>query len=171
MPTTDAGPWMVTAKDVVDGVIDYTSARHTSRNAFETELTEKSRVRIGDVLLTKDGTLGRVAVVDRDDVCINQSVAVLRPNEQSNGVFLSRVLRAPQMQARLMKDSGGSAVKHLYITKVGETRFFLPSIEEQARISGILNGLEERLNASEKRLSELNGLKKSILEGEVHNAL
>lgn len=171
MPTTDAGPWMVTAKDVVDGVIDYTSARHTSRNAFETELTEKSRVRIGDVLLTKDGTLGRVAVVDRDDVCINQSVAVLRPNEQSNGVFLSRVLRAPQMQARLMKDSGGSAVKHLYITKVGETRFFLPSIEEQARISGILNGLEERVNASEKRLSELNGLKKSILEGEVHNAL
>ncbi len=171
MPTTDAGPWMVTAKDVVDGVIDYTSARHTSRDAFETELTEKSRVRIGDVLLTKDGTLGRVAVVDRDDVCINQSVAVLRPNEQSNGVFLSRVLRAPQMQARLMKDSGGSAVKHLYITKVGETRFFLPSIEEQARISGILNGLEEHVNASEKRLSQLNGLKKSILEGEVYNAL
>lgn len=171
MPTTDAGPWMVTAKDVVDGVIDYTSARHTSLDAFETELTEKSRVRIGDVLLTKDGTLGRVAVVDRDDVCINQSVAVLRPNEKSDGVFLSKVLRAPQMQARLMKDSGGSAVKHLYITKVGETRFFLPGIEEQARISGILNSLEERVNASEKRLSELNSLKKSILEGEVHHAL
>lgn len=171
MPTTDAGPWMVTAKDVVDGIIDYTSARHTSRDAFETELTEKSRVRIGDVLLTKDGTLGRVAVVDRDDVCINQSVAVLRPNDRSDGVFLSKVLRAPQMQARLMKDSGGSAVKHLYITKVGETRFFLPSIEEQARISGILNSLEERVNASEKRLSELNSLKKSILEGEVHHAL
>ncbi len=171
MPTTDAGPWMVTAKDVVDGIIDYTSARHTRRDAFETELTEKSRVRIGDVLLTKDGTLGRVAVVDRDDVCINQSVAVLRPNDRSDGVFLSKVLRAPQMQARLMKDSGGSAVKHLYITKVGETRFFLPSIEEQARISGILNSLEERVNASEKRLSELNSLKKSILEGEVHHAL
>ena len=171
MPTTDAGPWMVTAKDVVDGNIDYTSARHTSRDAFETELTEKSRVRVGDVLLTKDGTLGRVAVVDRDDVCINQSVAVLRPNEESNGVFLSKVLRAPQMQTRLMKDSGGSAVKHLYITKVGETRFFLPSIEEQTRISGILNSLEERVNASDMRLSDLNNLKKSILEGEVSHAL
>lgn len=125
MPTTDVGPWMVTAKDVVDGKIDYTSARRTSRDAFETDLTEKSRVRVGDVLLTKDGTLGRVAVVDRDDGCMNQSVAVLRPNGDSNGVFLSKVLRAPQMQARLMKDSDGSAVKHLYITKVGETRFFL----------------------------------------------
>lgn len=171
MPTTDVGPWMVTAKDVVDGKIDYTSARHTSRDAFETDLTEKSRVRVGDVLLTKDGTLGRVAVVDRDDVCINQSVAVLRPNGESSGMFLSRVLRAPQMQTRLMKDSGGSAVKHLYITKVGETRFFLPSIEDQTRISRILNSLEEGVNASDKRLSELNSLRKSILEGEVFHAL
>ncbi len=80
MPTTAIGPYMITAKNVVNGKIDYASARRTSRDAFENLLTAKSRPRIGDVLLTKDGTLGRLAVVDKDDICINQSVALLRPN-------------------------------------------------------------------------------------------
>lgn len=31
---------------------------------------------VGDLLLTKDGALGRLAVVDSNDICINQSVAI-----------------------------------------------------------------------------------------------
>jgi type I restriction enzyme S subunit len=171
MPTADAGPWLVTAKDVVDGHIDYTTARHTTRDAFENALTEKSRVRIGDVLLTKDGTLGRVAVVDCEDVCINQSVAVLRPIAELRGAFLARIVRAPQMQARLMKDSSGSAVKHLYITKIAKTRFFLPPKDAQQRISVLLDSVEERIRACAMRVLEIQRFKKSILEGAFRHAL
>src|SRR5437868_13051216 len=67
MPTTDDGPFMVTAKDVHSGGIDYSTARHTSWEAYTNELTEKSRPRINDVLLTKDGSIGRVAICDRTD--------------------------------------------------------------------------------------------------------
>ena len=142
MPTTDEGPWMVTATDVRDGVIDYSTARHTSRNAFENDLTAKSRVQKGDVLLTKDGTLGRVAVVDRDDVCVNQSVAVLRPSLDVDYLFLAWTLRAPVMQWRLMLDVGGSAVKHLYITKIADTRFLLPALPHQRHCVEQLRELE-----------------------------
>jgi type I restriction enzyme S subunit len=116
MPTTDEGPWMVTAKDVADGEINFESARRTSRKAYEELLTDKSRPNIGDVLITKDGTLGRVGIVEAEDVCINQSVAVLQPNNLIRSRFLAWTLRAPTMQWRLLQDAGGSAIKHLYIT-------------------------------------------------------
>ena len=76
MPTTAEGPWMITALDIADGRIQYATARHTSQDSFD-QLTAKSRPQAGDILVTKDGTLGRLAVVDREDICINQSVASL----------------------------------------------------------------------------------------------
>lgn len=81
MPDAEEGPWKVTAKDVVNGHINILTARKTTNEAFE-RLTNKSKPRKGDVLLTKDGTLGRVAVVDVENLCVNQSVAVMRCNNK-----------------------------------------------------------------------------------------
>ena len=79
MPTEDEGPFLLTANDVNYGRILWKTARHTSQHAFDHDLTDKSRPKVGDVLLTKDGTLGRVAIHDGRPACINQSVALIRP--------------------------------------------------------------------------------------------
>jgi type I restriction enzyme, S subunit len=77
MPVADeGGPYMLTAFDIGDGEILFENARHTTEEAFSRALTDKSRPRRGDILLTKDGTLGRVAVASEERVCINQSVAL-----------------------------------------------------------------------------------------------
>lgn len=157
MPTTDSGPWMVTAKDVVGGRIDYTTARHTEVIAYRTLLSDKSRPRPGDVLLTKDGTLGRVAVVDRSDVCVNQSVAVIQPQSAGGSRFLFWLLRAPLMQQRLLQDVGGTAVKHLYIGKVGATRCLVPDASRQASIAADLDAIEAGTIALANRTETLRG--------------
>jgi restriction endonuclease S subunit len=131
MPTTETGPWMVTAKDIGNGRINYFTARHTSDEAFKKELTDKSRPLPGDVLLSKDGTLGRVGVVGDASICVNQSVAVLRPLSSVPGEFLTWTLRSNGMQQRLLQDIGGTAIKHLYITKVGDTRLIVPEAKSE----------------------------------------
>src|SRR5688572_2334765 len=98
MPDSDAGPFKLTAKDVNGGRILYETARHTTWEAYNELLTRKSKPAKGDVLLTKDGSIGRVAIVDRDDVCINQSVAVMRPRSSTDARFLSYLLQAPHYQ-------------------------------------------------------------------------
>lgn len=151
MPTTDEGPWMITGTDIRDGQIDYATGRHTSRRAFDEDITEKSRARIGDVLLTKDGTLGRVAIVDQPDTCVNQSVAVLRPSESVLSAFLAWTLRAPLMQRRLMLDVSGSAVQHIYITKLAKTRFLLPPVAVQRKMVRILDNTEAMVLSARER--------------------
>lgn len=156
MPTTDEGPWMVTAKDVADGKINFETARRTSRKAYEELLTDKSRPKRGDVLITKDGTLGRVGVVETDDVCINQSVALLQPNERIRSRFLAWSLRAPTMQWRLLQDAGGSAIKHLYITKIADTKFALPPINTQ-------DAVLEFVEASSRAIREIGARKAELI--------
>jgi len=168
MPTTATGPYMITAKNVVDGKIDYASARHTSRNAFENLLTAKSRPRIGDVLLTKDGTLGRLAVVDKDDICINQSVALLRPNGRMEPRFMRYLLTSPAYQQRMVDDADGATIRHIYITRVDKMDIgFPPSHSEQQRIVSILDVLStetQRLESIyQQKLAALAELKKSLL--------
>lgn len=162
MPTVDEGPWMITATDIADGRINYETARHTTRKAFDTELTAKSRVEVGDVLLTKDGALGRVAVVDRGDVCINQSVAVLRPSDVEPQ-FLAWSLRAPGVQWRLLKDAGGSAVKHLYISKVADMPLLLPSVKTQKCVVRRIEEADSAALLARDRLGRVRALTRAFV--------
>ena len=107
MPDTLSGPWKVTAKDINNGRIVFETARHTSQEAFDNDLTDKSRPKKGDILLTKDGTLGRLAIVGDERVCINQSVALLRVNKDILSVpYLYYLLSTPLYQAKMIADAG-----------------------------------------------------------------
>ncbi len=130
MPDTEEGPWKVTAKDIVDGKIDFTTARKTSPEAYAS-LTDKSRPIVGDVLLTKDGTLGRTALVEESGICINQSVASIRCNERIIPQFLNTLLQMPEYQEKLLADAGGVTVRHLYITRVDKMLITVPDLAVQ----------------------------------------
>ena len=136
---------MVTAKDIRGGTIDYKSARHTSSEAFENDLTDKSRPKLNDILLTKDGSIGRIAICDRENICINQSVALIRPNERIIPLFLKYLLEAPRYQERMESDSGGSTIKHIYITRVDKMLVAVPPLNEQRKIVDILRALDDKI--------------------------
>lgn len=133
MPDADEGPWKITAKDVVNGHVNFDTARKTTKEAFD-ELTDKSKPNIGDVLLTKDGTLGRTAIVENENICVNQSVAVLRCNDKVVPRFLSLLLQLPEYQREMTKNSGGGTIKHIYITKVDKMLIMIPSINQQKEL-------------------------------------
>ena len=150
MPDTNEGPWKVTAKDIVNGRIDYSTARKTSRIEYD-KLTAKSKPAIGDVLLTKDGTLGRVAIVEREDVCINQSVAAIKCNERILPKFLANMLQMPEYQNKMMADAGGVTVKHLYITRVDKMLVCIPNLLQQQEWTGFLEQIDKSKFAGANR--------------------
>jgi type I restriction enzyme S subunit len=168
MPTADFGPYMVTAKDVKEGIVNYNTARKTLQEAFDNLLTDKSRPRKGDVLLTKDGTLGRLAVVSEANLCINQSVALLRPNDQINSYYLKYLLSSKFYQELMIAQAGGATIKHIYITRVDKMLVPVPPISIQHDANNKVNKIREKTKALEKiyqnKLNDLEELKKSILQ-------
>ena len=164
MPDADDGPWKITAKDVINGKINFDSARRTTLEAFQNDLTDKSRPMIGDVLLTKDGTLGRLAVVKEEGLCVNQSVAVLRPNRKITSNFLYYLLASPSSQNRLIADSDGSVLKHIYITRVPKMIVNVPTIEIQKAIAHILGILDDKIELNQKMNETLEETAKTLFK-------
>jgi len=154
MPSTDGGPWMITAKDVLSGRIAYETARHTSQEAFDTLLTPKSKPKAGDVLLTKDGTIGRVAIIKDDKpICISQSVALIEPDrDEVAPEFLAWSLRSARMQKKLLDDAGGSTIKHIYITKVSATHLKVPPLNQQREIVKELEMMDGAASVIERQI-------------------
>ncbi len=150
MPDAKDGPWKLTAKDIVDGRINYVTARRTTLDAFTNKLSNKSKPKIGDVLLTKDGSIGRVAVVDKENLCINQSVALLRPNKLINPYFLKYLLSSHYYQQVMENDSDGSTIKHIYITRVDKMQVAVPPLKKQKEILEILGSLDDRIELLRK---------------------
>jgi type I restriction enzyme S subunit len=170
MPTTTVGPFMVTAKDIRGGRIDYTTARCTSQEAYDGLLTDKSRPRVGDVLLTKDGSIGRVAVCDRSGLCINQSVALLQPSSAIDSYFLAYALQAPNYQALMEADAGGSTIKHIYITRVDKMSIDLPPLDEQRAIAKVLRAIDDKIGANDLVIATSDQLAEALLRSNVLGA-
>ena len=163
MPDTEEGPWKITAKDIVDGTINYETARKTSKDAYDA-LTDKSRPEIGDVLLTKDGTLGRTALVEDSGICINQSVAAIRCNDRIIPEFLVSMLRMPEYQEKMLADAGGVTVKHLYITRVDKMPVLVPDVDAQRRWIEFINQSDKSKFELKQSIEKVEAIIKSLSE-------
>ena len=163
MPDTEEGPWKVTAKDICNGKINFSTARKTSFKAFD-ELTQKSKPIKGDILLTKDGTLGRVALVEHEDICVNQSVAVLRCNVRVLPAFLFYLLQMPEYQSEMISNAGGGTIKHIYITKVDKMLVGVPELSIQSAFLFFANRAEKNRAIISNSLGKLETLKKALMQ-------
>jgi len=163
MPTTRDGPFMLTAADVGFDQVLWSNARRTSEVAFR-RLTEKSRPDPGDILVTKDGTLGRVAVLDRPDVCVNQSVAVLKPRRDVLARYLATYLISVNGQRRLLADAGGSTIGHIYISTLAKMQVPVPPDAEAYRLAEIAHEAEERVRREAAFADKLMLLKRGLME-------
>jgi len=163
MSDTEDGPWKITAKDILDGMINYSSARHTSQIEYD-NLTNKSKPLLGDLLLTKDGTLGRTAIVDTENVCINQSVALLRFNEKCSVQYAKTLLDTPMYQKQMLDDVGGGTIKHIYITKVDKMFISVPCMKEQERLVLFFYNLDNLITLHQRKYDETKTLKKYMLQ-------
>jgi type I restriction enzyme S subunit len=135
MPHVEQGIPVVTAKNIIDGQIDMENTHKTTQSAF-LDLSDKDRPVAGDLLLTKDGTIGRAAVVPPGvTFCINQSVAVVMlrscPLPRS---YLLYAVEAPFTQRAVAELAKGVALQHLSITDFGQLSLPLAPLPEQLRL-------------------------------------
>ncbi len=165
MPTVEHGIYMVTAADINEGRLQLETARKTTEAAYRTLLSPKSKPKKNDILLTKDGSLGRLALVGDEQICINQSVAVIRPNEKVEPTFLKLLMESPRYQRKMLEDAGGSTIKHIYITIVNLMSVGLPlRRDEQRAIAEALSDVDGLLGALDRLIAKKRDLKQAAVQ-------
>ena len=128
---------------------------------------KRTKPERGDILITKDGTIGIVKVVDTDiEFSIFVSVALIKPLSKDITKYLKYVLISPIIQNQIKPK--GAALKHLYLKDLRKYIIPMPPIKKQKQIVKKLDNLSTETKKLEQiynqKLGDLEELKKSILQ-------
>ena len=135
----------------------------------------RGRIRVGDVLIVKDGaTTGKTALVPDDfpydDAVANEHLFVCRPIEDVPPRFIAAFLRSPQGQRRVLSHFKGAAQGGINREFAAGTIVPIPPAEEQHRIADRLDEVEDyRMSAAGYLRSAHAGLQR--LRSEVLSAV
>ena len=166
----DSGPYLITGTDFSNGSINWKTCAHISEERYLQD--ELLHIKENDLLITKDGTIGKLAIVKNcpEKVSLNSGVMIIRNDTafKYSNRYLYYVLQSNQFFLWYeLSQSGNSTIKHLYQAQFYNFEFSYPSLNEQ---SNIANYLDERcskidflLDSFEQKISKLKAYKQSLI--------
>lgn len=164
------GPYLITGTDFnEDGSINYNTCVHITFKRYKE--ASKIQVRNGDVLITKDGTVGKVAIIDNlpCETSLNSGVLLIRPDtKKCLSRYLYYYLKSDYFWDWFKINSKEAAtIVHLYQQQFNNFPVYLPPLSIQGRIVSNLDykykKLEKLLLIKNLHLNELYNYKKSII--------
>ena len=170
----NSGVPFVTVKNLTAGPgISFDDLNYVTRADHE-EFIRRTHPERGDILITKDGTIGVIRLIDVDiEFSIFVSVALIKPVMRELGPYLTYALRASCVQSQIVPQ--GAALKHLYLVDLRRLVVPLPPLAEQNRIVSRLDDLAaevERLESIyQQKLTAIDDLRKSLLHQAFSGAL
>ncbi len=137
----DEGPYLVTGTDFKNGAINWESCVHVAEDRYK--IAPEIMLKEFDLLITKDGTVGKVAIVNNlpDKATLNSGVLLIRPIVSIYEIkYLYYVLISKQFWDWFgWINNGGTTIIHLYQNVFNNFVFTLPPIEEQKQIINLLD--------------------------------
>ena len=112
------------------------------------------QIKENDLLITKDGTVGKIAIVENMpyETSLNSGVLLIRANKNYDNRFLYYVLQSSVFWTWFnMDNSGNSTIIHLYQHNFNNFAFAHPSLKEQKLI---VEYLDKKISNLDKLIDE-----------------
>jgi restriction endonuclease S subunit len=140
-PAVGEGVPFVTVKDMTESGLDFTRSSRMSFADFELARKAHCSPQPGDVLFSKDGTVGKVHVVTESrSFAVLSSIAILRPEASLlDSRFLGWVMQSPRTLAEAGQRKTGSALRRIVLSDLASLKVPLPPLPEQRRIAALLD--------------------------------
>ena len=162
---TENGVFLVTAKNVKAGYIDYEASQEYIAEEDYDEVMHRGMPQIGDVLITTEAPCGNVAQVDREDIALAQRIIKYRGHEnQIDNTYLKHYLLTPYFQGVLESKSSGGTVQGIKGSILHQQIIRHPSFEEQVKIGRHLDSIDNLIALHQRKCDALKELKKGFLQ-------
>ncbi|MEL7069318.1 MAG: restriction endonuclease subunit S [Cyanobacteria bacterium J06581_3] len=132
-PDTESGIYpFISIKDIAQGVIDFDNALLTSADNYRYLERTGCKPAPGDVLFSKDGTIGQTAITPRKkDFVVASSLIILRPNRKAiQSEFLDYLLQSFLVQEQVNSFVKGAVLRRLSIQNLSKIQGIFPELKE-----------------------------------------
>lgn len=153
---------LVTSKNVKNGKIDLNEVNYISKEDFDI-INKRSKVSKGDILMGMIGTIGNLAIVDREDFAI-KNVALIKEKSDLKNNFLIYLLQSYVFHKKIALLNEGGTQKFISLGNIRNLLFFIPTLEEQQKIADFLSSIDSKIESIEKELEGLKEFKRGLLQ-------
>ena len=173
---TNEGAYLITGTDFEKGSINWDTCVHVPMRRWEE--ARDIQIENGDLLITKDGTIGKVAIVKNmpGKTSLNSGVLRIMPIEGYSRRFLYWVIQSEEFWNWFnYKNAGNSTIIHLYQGDFAEFVYAFPNYAEQESIADYLDmhcaKLDSIISDLEQQIETLQKYKKSLITEAVTKGL
>lgn len=161
--------YLVTGQDFVSSDIDWSKCYQINKERYDEDPC--IQLENGDLLITKDGTIGKIAKVSNMDkpACLNSGIFVLKQNSRNE--FIQGYLYW-SLYSNLLKNfnsytSTGTTILHLYQNVFENMPLVVPSKNEQQDISDYLDEkvkvIDNSISKAQYQVELLQEYKQSLI--------
>jgi len=158
--------YLITGTDFINGKIKWDTCHYVEKNRYDQD--KNIQLKLNDILITKDGTIGKIAFIDNlpKEATLNSGVFVVRPKEKSYlPYYLIHILNSNYFSIFLYKLKTGSTISHLYQKDFVNFKFPIPlKLAEQQKIAEILTCWNKAIEKTENLIEAKTQLKKGLMQ-------
>lgn len=163
----DSGNYMlITGTDFEDGAINFDTCHYVERERYEQD--KHIQIKNGSILITKDGTLGKVAYVQGLSMPATLNAGVfnveIKDETKVDNKYLFQYLKAPYLMDYVDKKATGGTIKHLNQNILVDFPVVMPLKQEQRLIGAYFNQLDNLITLHQRELDEEKKFKKSLMQ-------
>ena len=158
---------IINATALMDGFIDWNNCGFITKERYEE--AKEIMLKENDILISKDGTLGKIGYVKNltTPCSVASGVFVLR-NTEPNLIdfdYLYHVLKSDIFKNFIKRNKAlGSTIPHLYQRDLENFEIDIPSLSEQRRIAKILNDIDSKISNNNRINFELESMTKTLYD-------
>jgi type I restriction enzyme S subunit len=170
--------YLVTGQDFVSSDINWKNCYQIDKDRYEED--PYIQLSNGDILVTKDGTIGKIAKVSGMDkpACLNSGIFVLKQRKETFFQdYLYWYLSSPLLlRYNTFINTGGTTIIHLYQNVFERFSMIIPPMDEQIAIASYLDKkcseIDNLIVIKQQKIEKLKDYKKSVIyeavTGKIH---
>ncbi len=158
------GPYLVTGVDFHNGRVNWDDCYHVTEERYAQD--KGIQLHEHDLLITKDGTIGKTAVVIDcpEKATLNSGVFVVRAiNNEVVPEFLHYVLHSHWFDLFVRNVLTGSTIKHLNQEKFYKFSFEAPDVPIQKKIVEVLESIDAVIDKTREFITKYTNIKAGML--------
>lgn len=161
------GVLIINGPEIVDGKVDWSRCQRVPQWRYDE--SPGISVKIGDILLTKDGTIGKVAYVEDlpEPATLASGIFLIRCGNQNNLLdrsYLYQYFNSPMFKSLVVSRTEGSVIPHLYQRDIAELFIPVPPVSKQKAIAKILSDLDEKIELNNQMNKTLDEIAQAIFK-------
>jgi len=168
--SVDIGFPYVTVKDLKNDTIDFSKCLKITKKDYNNLSKNDCNPLRNDVLFSKDGTVGKVALINYDlQFVVLSSLAILRPHPKIIlSEYLFYILKSTQFLLQALNQKKGVAIRRIILRDLKEINLNLPPLPEQhrivAKIEDLFSSLDKGIESLKTAQQQLKVYRQAVLK-------